>query len=43
VALRLALDHARARGAALLVTGSHYLLGYASRVMSESGNMPVEG
>jgi dihydrofolate synthase/folylpolyglutamate synthase len=43
VALRLALDHARDRGASLLVTGSHYLLGYASRVMSESGNMPVEG
>jgi dihydrofolate synthase/folylpolyglutamate synthase len=41
-ALRLAADRARAGGAGLLVTGSHYLLGYASRLARESGNMPVQ-
>ncbi len=38
-AIALAGGLARERGSALLVTGSHYLLAYAVRAMSESGNI----
>ncbi len=38
-AIALASGMARERGSALLVTGSHYLLAYAVRAMSESGNI----
>ncbi len=38
-AIALARGMARERGSALLITGSHYLLAYAVRAMSESGNI----
>ena len=40
-AVRAALALARERGSPLLITGSHYMLGYATRAAAESGNIPA--
>jgi dihydrofolate synthase/folylpolyglutamate synthase len=40
-ALRAAFELAREAGSPTLVTGSHYLLGYATRAAAESGNIPA--
>lgn len=40
-ALRAALGLAREGRSPLLVTGSHYLLAYATRAVAESGNIPA--
>jgi dihydrofolate synthase/folylpolyglutamate synthase len=40
-AVRAAVALAGERGSPLLVTGSHYLLGYAARAAAESGNIPA--